>query len=288
MHSPSSWQKSGKFGDFLGREIFVIEANRATKDTVILLHGFPTSSYDWAAIWNRLAEDYHVVALDMLGFGISEKPYPHTYSIIEQADIVDSVVKALDVSSAHILAHDYGDTVTQELLARDNDGLLSFNIRSTCFLNGGLFPETHQALLIQKLLLSPLGPLVNKLTNKKRFDKSFSSVFGPNTKPSERELQIYWDFINLRDGRHIFHSAITYMTDRKNNRSRWIHAINAAKGPIALINGSCDPVSGAHMVARFKELSGEPDYLLELPEIGHYPQVEAPEAVSEAYLEFLG
>jgi len=54
-----------------------------------------------------------------------------------------------------------------------------------------------------------------------------------------------------------------------------------------LINGSFDPVSGKHMIARFVELLGAPDYLREYPEIGHYPQLEASETVAQDYLEFL-
>ena len=77
------------------------------------------------------------------------------------------------------------------------------------------------------------------------------------------------------------------MNDRKENRDRWVTAIDGAKVPIALINGSFDPVSGAHMVARYHEILDAPGYLAELPDIGHYPKVEAPDDVSAHYLKFL-
>ncbi len=285
--TPQDWKDRGAFKEVLGRRLFAASHAGGHAQSILLVHGFPTFSYDWAPIWDDLAAGYNLYAPDMLAFGFSEKPYPHTYSIHEQADLVAEYARLSGIKNCHVLAHDYGDTVVQELMARQNAGDLPFQMDSVCLLNGGLFPETHQALLIQKLLLSPLGPLVNKLTNKSRFDKSFSRVFGPETKPSETQLAEFWDVINSGGGRHMFHSLITYMRDRRENRERWINAIGDFTGPVALINGSYDPVSGAHMVARFKELLGEPHFLREYKAIGHYPQLEAPERVAADYLEFL-
>ena len=156
-----------------------------------------------------------------------------------------------------------------------------------CFLNGGLFPETHKARLIQRLLLSPIGPYVNKLSSKRTFDKSLSAVFGPATKPSPQELDAFWTLINYNEGKHGFHNLITYMTDRKTHRERWVGALQRSNVPIGLINGSVDPVSGAHMVARYRDVVSRDHFIVELSEIGHYPQVEAPQEVAAAYLRFL-
>ena len=287
MLSIEEWQRKGDVLTIHGHRIFVIDTNSKRKDTILLIHGFPTSSWDWEKIWNALTAGYRLVAMDMLGFGLSAKPNPHKYSIHEQADIVEGIISHLGLNNFHVLAHDYGDTVAQELLARQNGGTGVGSWTSICFLNGGLFPETHQALLIQKLLLSPLGPLINKLTTRRRFDISVSRVFGPQTQPTTEELDGFWELIIHNDGRHIFHNLISYMSDRKTHRERWVAALREAKIPIALINGSVDPVSGAHMIAHYKKIVGEPDFLRELPNIGHYPQVEAPRDVARDYLEFL-
>ena len=55
--------------------------------------------------------------------------------------------------------------------------------------------------------------------------------------------------------------------------------------PLRVIDGAVDPVSGAHMVERYRQLIPAPDTVL-LPHIGHYPQVEAPEQVLQHYLAF--
>ena len=119
------------------------------------------------------------------------------------------------------------------------------------------------------------------------FCHNCSSVFGGDTQPSEQDLQNFWWLINFNNGKHLFHNLITYISDRIQHRERWVSALQASSIPLALINGSVDPVSGSHMVARYKELECRLDYCAELPTIGHYPQVEAPQDVLAHYLAFL-
>lgn len=289
LETPEAWRAAGDVIPVGGHDIFVLDTGGgdAGRQTIFVLHGFPTAGWDFHLVLPGLAAQYRVVIPDMLGFGFSAKPRPHSYSIPEQADLMEGVIAALNLGPAHVLAHDYGDTVAQEMLARDNarpSGARLF--RSLCLLNGGLFPEMHRARLIQKLLAGPLGGLVNRLSTQGRFDKSFAAVFGAHTRPSRGELDAFWRLINANDGRHVFTSLIGYMAERRANRQRWLDALVAAHCPVQLVNGSDDPVSGAHMVARYRDLVRADDDIIELPGIGHYPQVEAPDAVARACLAF--
>ena len=285
MSDIEAWQQRGKKINLLGHDIFYIDTDDQAKPVIFLIHGFPTSSYDWIDIWSELNQNYRLVALDMLGFGFSDKPYKHQYSIHEQADMCEALIGHLKLTQYHVLAHDYGDSVAQELLYRDNKRNAKQWL-SGCLLNGGLFPETHYARPIQKILLSRIGPLINKLSTKRTFDKSMTSVFGPKTPPSEKQLADFWQILTHNDGHKIAHKLMNYINDRKKHRQRWVDALVEAHVPIALINGSDDPVSGRHMVERYKQLVSS-DYITELPNVGHYPQVEAPSLVAAHYLQFL-
>jgi pimeloyl-ACP methyl ester carboxylesterase len=285
------WRETGRHFEHRGQRIFYqLGGRQGTGPTLLLIHGFPTASWDWHHQWPALCERFaRVLAPDMIGFGYSAKPRDYPYSILDQADLHEALLRQHDVIQYHILAHDYGDTVAQELLARELERRASDitrpRLRSVCFLNGGLFPETHRARLVQKLLASPLGPLLSRLLNERSFRKSFSAIFGPKTQPTAQALAEFWELVSLNDGVRIFHKLIGYMAERRQHRSRWVGALQSATLPLRVIDGLDDPVSGAHMVARYRELVPNPD-VVELPGIGHYPQVEAPDAVLKAFLAF--
>jgi len=283
--SVASWRDAGAYFEHLGHRIFCREGGGAHAPVLLLIHGFPTASWDWETMWPELATRYRLLALDMIGFGFSDKPIDYDYSILDQADICEALLREHGVDSYHILAHDYGDSVAQELLARSAEPGSRPKLESVCFLNGGLFPETHRPVLIQKLLLSRFGRLVAKLTSKKAVARNMRRIFGPQTQPDAALIDAFWELMTANDGLKVFPQLIGYMPERRLRRERWVGALQAALVPLKLIDGSHDPVSGAHMLRRYRELVPHPD-ITELPGIGHYPQIEAPRDVLAAYLDF--
>jgi len=288
LPTTEAWRERGTRVELLGRRLFFVDepAAETSRGTIMLIHGFPTSSWDWAKLWPALNRHYRLVAMDLLGFGFSAKPSPHDYRIMEQADLCEVLADHLGLKSFHVLAHDYGDTVAQEMLARQNEDMGAGRWLSCMFLNGGLFPETHRAVLAQKLLKSPLGFLFRHALTKKSLHRSFDHIFG-DEKATQEELDGFYELFDRDGGRRNVHRLIHYMSDRIEHRERWLSALTGAICPIGIINGSLDPVSGDHMVRRFEELVGSEHFIERLPRVGHYPQVEAPQAVIAAYERFL-
>lgn len=284
--TPEEWRATGEYFQWEGHSIF-FRTQGSGERALLLIHGFPTASWDYDRLWPALCARYdHVIAPDMLGFGFSDKPREHVYSMVQQADLHEALLAKLGVRHIDILAHDYGVSVAQEMLARDFERQVKpYSIGSVTLLNGGLFPETHRMTGTQRLLRSPFGGLVTKLMNERRFGKSFSVVFGPKTKPSAAELRDFWSLVRHNNGAAVMHLLIAYISERRFNRARWVEALQRTLVPIRLINGPEDPVSGAHMVQRYRELVSNPD-IVSLPGIGHYPQAEAPEQVLRAFFEF--
>jgi pimeloyl-ACP methyl ester carboxylesterase len=274
MITLDEWKAAGGFFDWRGHQIFF--RTGGSGDALLLIHGFPTASWDYAPIWDRLTAQFRVLALDMIGFGFSAKPRDFAYSILAQADIFQALLAREGVTRYRVLAHDYGVTVAQELLARDD------RIASVCLLNGGLFPEAHRPLLAQRLLASPAGPFLARRSSYRMFVASMRKIWGEQP-PGDVELRCMWQLIVENDGPSVMPKLIGYMRERRANRARWVGALTTARVPIRLVNGLLDPISGAHMVARYRELVPEPD-VIELPKVGHYPQVEAPAEVADAAL----
>lgn len=280
------WRAAGHFFTYDGRTIFFRDDGPRDAPALLLVHGFPTASWDWSAVWSALAQRYRVVALDMLGFGWSAKPRGHDYRIAEQADIHEALLQRLGIAAYHVLAHDYGDTVAQELLARRIDAPdATPQLLGAAFLNGGLFPETHRAAFVQKLLLSPAGPLVARLTGRAALARNLRRIFGPRTPPDPAHVDGFWTLMTHDDGRAALPRLIRYIVERREHRARWVGALQNSPVPLKLICGAADPISGAHMAQRYHELVPSADVTL-LEHIGHYPQLEAPDEVLRAYLRF--
>ena len=289
MHYPLSsltdWKNSGAYFDHSGHRIFYRESGR-TGDVLLCLHGFPTSSFDFRKIWDALAGRFRVVAADMIGYGFSAKPFELDYTTFAQTDLLQALLRHLNVDRFHILAHDYGNTITQELLARDGEGLLDCQIESICFLNGALFPETHRPILAQKLLISPVGKYFGRFIPDRSFASGLASIFGPRSKPTAGEIGDYLTLFKYNDGKRIAHKLIRYMRERQKYRERWVPPLQRMSQPFLFINGSSDPVSGEHLVERFRQVVPGQKNIVELPGIGHFPHLEAPHDVLANFLAF--
>ncbi|MFL1464566.1 alpha/beta fold hydrolase [Marinobacter sp. HN1S83] len=277
------WQQGGKWFSYEGHAIFSRMAGQG--EPLVLLHGFPTASWDWNRMWPMLTQQYNVLVLDMLGFGFSDKPVRYDYSIEDQADLFEGWIAGLGLKRVHLLAHDYGDSVTQELLAREQEGSLPFRIASVCFLNGALFPEVHSPLLIQKLLRSPLGGLISRGLNRRTFERNFRRLLGSANPPDHQDMDDFWQLLTYNNGRGILHHLIHFMEERRCHRNRWVGALQNATQPMRLISGVSDPVSGAAMARRYRELVPDAD-VVSLRNIGHYPHFESPWDVFSAYRDF--
>ena len=279
------WRETGEFFNYRGFPIFY-RLSKNSGEILLCLHGFPTASHDYHKIWNALAGKFSVLAFDMIGYGFSAKPLDFDYTTFNQVNVLQALLEHLKIKKIHILAHDYGNTITLELLARAEEKRLRFSMETICFLNGALFPETHRPILAQKILASPIGFLFGRFISDTKFKQSLASIFGRDTQPTAKELDEFLQVFKFNDGRKIAHKLIRYMTERQTNRARWVGALERMRQPFRFINGSADPVSGRHLVERFREVVPHQTDIIEIENIGHFPHFEVPETVLENFFEF--
>ena len=278
-----AWRRAGAVFRHRGHDIFYRTGGDGP--ALVLLHGFPTASWDFSPLWSALTKRFTVVAPDFIGFGFSAKPKPYPYSFFDQADLVEGLLQSLGIGRTHLLAHDYGDTVAQELLARRGEGTARIEIASAVLMNGGMFYSRIHFSPMQRLLRSPLGAIAQHLMHRRRFHASFGAIFGPKTRPSPAMLDAFWRLVTYHRGRRVIHDVIQYLGERQRHEERWTRALAEADVPLRLVFGPEDPISGRAIAARFAEVVPDAD-IVRLEGIGHYPQVEAPAAVAEAFLAF--
>ncbi|NWX71418.1 MEST protein, partial [Alca torda] len=258
-----SWRSSGGYFTYKDQNIFYRDSTGAvgSSDIVVLLHGFPTSSYDWCKIWEGLTQRFHrVIALDFVGFGFSDKPRPHRYSIFEQASIVEGLVRHLGLHHQRInlLSHDYGDTVAQELLHRD--------------FSWGKSPRGSHTL-------TRLLPCRSEL-----FFFFFFKGSGQSSGPTRSLHQQSTGTC----GRQFLFSILQYINQRKKHRDRWVGALMSTSVPLHLIYGPLDPVNPhPEFLQLYKKVLPMSTVSVLDDHISHYPQLEDPTGFLNAYLNFI-
>ena len=267
-----AWRGRGQTEEFRGYSIHTFR-QEAEGPLLLLLHGFPSSSYDWRLLLEELP-GRNVLAFDFLGFGLSAKPREHDYSLFWQADLSEELVRRHGAGRpVFIVAHDMGTSVANELMARDLEGKLAMEVAGILLFNGSMVLEAASPTPAQKALRSRFGPLVARLSSERFFRHQFGSVFSAAHPLDEAEAEDQWSLICHNGGRTLGHRLISYMDQREAHAERWHGAIREWPGALSLAWGLRDPVATTAVLAALRELRPEVP-VRELPELAHYPQIE--------------
>ena len=280
------WLESGRHLEIEGKRIFVYE--RGEGPAVLLLHGFPTSGYDWRGVIDGLADAYRCVALDFPGYGLSDKPAAYSYSLFQQTAVIESLAKALGIEEAHVVSHDVGTSVHTELLAHAQEGRFGLRIMSSTFLNGSMLQDMATITPFQKLLASnetlPQAMVISDNMGANYIDGLKSVMKRPECLGDE-DIAVMNDLIAYQDGNRRLPALSLYMRERYIHRDRWIGALKAAS-PVQFIWADGDPVANIEMGRALAKEVPQAKYT-ELPGLGHFLLMEDPPAVAKHVREFI-
>jgi len=253
-------------------------------ETLVVVHGFPTSSFDWSHIVDAMARRRRVVLVDLPGYGFSDKP-DTTYRIASSADAVMSVVDQLGIEEMALLSHDMGDTVVGELLARNLEGTWNVRITRRVVTNGSIYIAMAHLTDGQLMLLdlpdeaAPNGPGPELL--------SASLVATLAERHRDVDMSDHATIVCRSDGDRLLPRLIRYIEERRSNESRFTGAIETHPAPLGVLWGPEDPIAVAAMAERL--VAERPDAELRwIAGSGHYPQIEDPEAYLGALEDLLG
>jgi pimeloyl-ACP methyl ester carboxylesterase len=274
----ASWQRSGELVEIDGRQIFVRHQAGSGKP-LLLLHGYPSSSYDWRHLIEAFPER-SITAFDFLGFGLSDKPPELLNSLSIQADIAEAVVERFISEPVVLIAHDMGSSVATELLARDLDGDLPFELTCVLLFNASMVRERASLLWGQKVLLSRLGPLMARLTSEFSFRHQFGGIFSRQHPLSDEEAADQWSLLVHNRGHRLLDRLIFYNHESVGAPGRrWHEALRSWPGRLELAWAGRDPICTEAVLQAVLALRPSAG-LTRLPELGHYPQLEDPAAVT--------
>ena len=284
MQTVEEWQKRGSVHSLLGHDVFVIDepAQVEEAEPALVLHGFPTSSYDWQHALDVLRARRRVVLLDYPGYGLSAKP-DIAYSLFAQADVVEACARELGLGDVALVTHDVGDSIGGELLAREIDGTLGFHVTRRVLTNGSIYMDLVQLSTGQLGLLAlpdAALPPESRLTAD-GIAAGLHATFAPDSAVDPDELRNMAELVTRGGGGRMLPRMIRYIEERRVHEGRWTGAIESHPAPLNVIWGDVDPVAVWPMAERLAATRADA-VLDRLDGVGHYPMVEAPARFNDA------
>jgi len=280
---PSSLEDNTDFGPL---KVFYRSFGSRDKPAIVMIHGFPTSSYDFSEIIAELKSDFHIVVVDTPGYGFSDKPRDgYRYSIFEDAQLVDTLIRdVVKLDRFTLLTHDKGDSVGFAFLQMYQSlGPHSYTISHHIILNGGIYLPLAQLSVGQQLMTTPvLGRLATRLMSPRLFAKRFGKLYSPELTPTQATNLA--SIFAYQGGVSVMHETIKYLDQRRENEVIWLKALRQSDVAATLIWGEQDPIATTAIADFVWE-----NYLRDRPAsatywriscASHYPQNDQPEIIA--------
>jgi pimeloyl-ACP methyl ester carboxylesterase len=273
-----AWRGRGRDHQLLGHRVFVVEVpatGPVTAPPLLILHGFPTSSFDFHRVVDALAVDRRVVLFDMLGYGLSAKP-DRPYRLVDHADVAQALVADLGIDRLGLLTHDIGDTVGGELLARQLEGAWPVEVTDRVVTNGTLYMDLVQLSVGQQFLEAlPDERLEAGVLTRDAVVGGLVATFSPSHRVADAELAAAWELISAEGGERLLARHARYIDERRHSESRFTPPVVDHPSPLTVVWGADDPIAVPAMADRLA--AARPDArVARLDRVGHYPMVEAP------------
>jgi pimeloyl-ACP methyl ester carboxylesterase len=280
--------------DFGPLNIFYRSFGTRQNPAIVMVHGFPTSSYDFAELINELKHDYYIVVVDTPGYGFSDKPAAgYKYSLFEDARLLDTLIqKVVKLDRFTLLTHDKGDSVGFALLQLHQSGSANaYRIDHHVILNGGIYLPLAELSYGQHLISVPvIGPVVTRLMSPARFTDRFSGMYVPElTSEQKKNLASVFAY---QGGISVLPATIKYLDERRQHEVTWLQTLNESTIPATVIWGDKDPVA-VPAIADYvwkNYLRDRPAAAAywRIPCAGHYPQNDQPVLVAQLTRRAMG
>lgn len=249
-----------------------------SKPKLVLIHGFPNSSFDYYKMIPYLADEYHIAALDFPGSGFSDKPLDgYNYMLAENAEIVDHFVReVVGFDDFALFTHDRGVSIGLAFLGNyldhPNPG---YTVNYHFLSNSGMF-----------LPLANLVPFQLSLLDADAGERMIQARSAqPRRTEGEPEPLAFSDIFAFNQGNISLLYVGRYLLERQVNETRWLEYLPRSPVPVAYLWGLTDNVNPIRIPnyvwdTYLNDRESESSFWI-LPTAGHYPQRDNPEEVAK-------
>jgi len=251
-------------------------------DILLFVHGTPSWSFDFRHLILDLRQHYRCIAIDHIGFGLSDKPAQYDYSTQNHARTLERFIRDQQLPRFTLVVHDFGGPIGIWAALQFPEKMDRLIVLNSWLWSAKNDPDYRQ---LTRVLRSPLLPFLYRYFN---FSPRFvlPQSFGDHKISRATRQQYTRPFAhkNQRNGTVAFVHSLLHDQD-------WFEEIWQSKGPIAhrptlLIWGMKDPVVKSHHLEKFKSGFLHAT-VVTLDTCGHFPQEETPERVISAVRAFL-
>lgn len=278
------WQSKHKLIS-IGSENLSYFDSETQKDTILILHEFGSSSFDYYKIIDLLKVQYRVIIPDLIGFGLSSKPQNYYNTILDHAQILIEFISELNIQSFSVLSHGFGTSIFCELINIVESNALKIEINDIFLLNGSLTIETTKNLSFQEIIENEITSKFIKITiSFEFFKKYFKESLGKKDAVTEDELKVLWQLQNLNNGARIIKFIDYCIRERKLYSAKWIEILKSYSHKTFIIWGENDilsSLSSAELLKNTLNLSK----IYTIQNCGHFPMFEKPKRFSELILK---
>jgi pimeloyl-ACP methyl ester carboxylesterase len=270
-----------------GVSIFYREAGPASAPTVLLLHGFPSSSRMWEPLLPLLADKYHLVAPDYPGFGHSSAPSPPSfeYTFDNLARVMNEFIKMLGVTDYVLFMQDYGGPVGFRMALAHPERVRAIIIQNAVSHEQGLSPLWEAR---KKYWVDPANELENLKNNFTSFEATRLRHIGSSPNPNRYDPDTWSDEYTFltRPGQADIQGSL-FLDYRTNvaSYSLWQRWLREMQPPTLVVWGKYDPsftVAGATAYA--DDVPGAEIHILDA---GHFALDEATDEIASLVRVFL-
>ena len=271
------WQSTTPNNNGASVDVFYRTFGNPDNPQLLLIHGFPNSSFDYQALVPLLADDYYIATLDFPGSGFSDKPLNgFSYMLEDNGLLVDYFVREIvEFDDFALYTHDRGVSIGLSFLGHYLDTNPEYRINYHFLSNSGMYLPLANLVPFQMAMLDPeRGP-----------EFIAARKAQPRVTEGDPVAVGYADIFKFNDGDAALLGVGKYLLERAANETRWLENLPRSPVPVAYLWGLLDVVNPpriAHYVwdTYLNEREVESSFWI-LPTAGHYPQREKPEQVAK-------
>ncbi|PQJ74547.1 alpha/beta hydrolase [Polaribacter gangjinensis] len=231
------WSTKHQTIELLGQRVSFIDTVVGEK-IILVIHGYGSCSYDYHKVIDELKLTYRMVIPDLVGFGLSSKPTNYYFSMIQQAEIILTLLQKLKIKEVSIIAQGFGTGVLCEILSIISSGFSYLKINKIWLLNTSLSIELSPDRQTQDFVIKYINDTFLKISSSfEMFKKYIRKNFNDENSISDEELSIYWKLLTYEDGLKTLNFINYWIVEIQQYSNKWLEAIKNTTATIEIIWG---------------------------------------------------